>query len=55
VGEFIVPRDVAAWKGQEFFQKLIEQSRKTMQGAPAKGKPDDRPTNGPPSFVSRAA
>lgn len=53
-GEFIVPRDVAAWKGQEFFQKLIEQSRKNLSGAPAKGKPQNRPSNGPPSFVSQS-
>lgn len=35
-GEFIVPKDVASWKGEEFFQKLIEQSRKGKQGATAK-------------------
>jgi hypothetical protein len=34
--EFIVPQDVAKWKGEEFFQKLIEQSRKAKQTAPAK-------------------
>lgn len=27
-GEFVVPRDVAAWKGGEFFHKLIAQSRR---------------------------
>lgn len=26
--EFVIPKDVALWKGQEFFQKLIMQSRK---------------------------
>jgi hypothetical protein len=40
-GEFVVPRDVAMWKGQEFFQKLIDQSRKARMGASAK------PTAGP--------
>lgn len=35
-GEFVVPKDVASWKGEEFFQKLIEQSRKAKQTAPAK-------------------
>jgi hypothetical protein len=35
-GEFIVPRDVASWKGEEFFQKLINQSRQAKQGAAAK-------------------
>jgi hypothetical protein len=34
--EFIVPQDVAKWKGEEFFQKLIEQSRKAKHTAPAK-------------------
>lgn len=36
VGEFVVPEDVARWKGEEFFQKLIEGSRKAKQQAPAK-------------------
>ena len=52
--EFVVPRDVAMWKGQEFFQKLIQQSRKARVGAPA------HPTSGPapqgrPTFVSQQA
>lgn len=34
--EFIVPDDVAKWKGEEFFQKLITQSREAKQGATAK-------------------
>lgn len=34
--EFVIPKDVAQWKGQEFFQKLIMQSRKSRMGAPAK-------------------
>ncbi len=50
-GEFVVPRDVAAWKGQEYFQKLIEDSRRKRMGAPAKGKPK-APLNGPPRFAS---
>lgn len=28
--EFVMPRDVAKWKGQEFFHKLIAQSRANM-------------------------
>ena len=36
VGEFIVPNDVVKWKGEEFFQRLIEGSRKKKQEAPAK-------------------
>ena len=34
--EFIVPNDVAKWKGEEFFQKLIDQSREQKQNATAK-------------------
>lgn len=34
--EFVIPQDVALWKGQEFFQNLIMQSRKRrMTAAPA--------------------
>ena len=51
-GEFVVPKDVAAWKGQEFFQKLIEQSRKSRMGASAKGQPGPAP-RGPVRFASR--
>lgn len=51
-GEFVIPKDVAAWKGQEFFQKLIEQSRKARVTAPAHGKPG--PTQpGAPTFASQ--
>ena len=50
-GEFVVPRDVAAWKGQEFFQKLIDESRRKRLGAPAKGKPKPA-LSGPPAFTS---
>lgn len=35
-GEFVVPKDVVSWKGEEFFQKLIEGSRKAKPQAPAK-------------------
>jgi hypothetical protein len=34
-GEFVVPKDVVSWKGEEFFQKLIEGSRKAKPEAPA--------------------
>lgn len=34
--EFIVPADVAKWKGEEFFQKMIQQSRQQKDQAPAK-------------------
>jgi hypothetical protein len=29
-GEFVIPKDVAAWKGQEYFYKLMAQSRKNL-------------------------
>jgi hypothetical protein len=37
--EFVVPKDVALWKGQEFFQKLIATARKARLSAPAQGSP----------------
>lgn len=43
-GEFVLPRDVVAWKGQEFFQKMIQQARKARVGAPAK--PTSKPSGG---------
>jgi hypothetical protein len=30
--EFVIPKDVAKWKGKEFFYKLIQQARKQGQG-----------------------
>lgn len=51
-GEFVMPKDVTSWKGEEFFQKLIEQSRKAKQGAGAKPEVGMAP-NQPPAFVSR--
>jgi hypothetical protein len=32
-GEFVMPRDVAEWKGQEFFYKLMAQARKARATA----------------------
>ena len=52
VGEFIIPKDVAQWKGQEFFQNLIKKSREGRAGAQAKGKPAQR-RPGPITFRSR--
>ncbi len=46
VGEFVIPQDVALWKGQEFFQKLIEQSRQKRVTAPAGG-PSKQPPQQP--------
>jgi hypothetical protein len=45
-GEFVIPKDVAAWKGQEFFYKLMAQARKTRamaeseNGTPASDAPE---------------
>ncbi len=50
--EFVVPRDVALWKGQEFFQNLIKKSREARMGAPAKGRPGPD-TGGQPAFKSQ--
>lgn len=50
--EFVVPRDVSLWKGEEFFQKLIQQSRKARMSAPAAGQPGP-PVRGTPAFTSR--
>jgi hypothetical protein len=52
VGEFVVPKDVAAWKGEEHFQKLIEQSRKAKSEATAKPSVAMAPQRAP-TFVSR--
>lgn len=53
-GEFVIPKDVLSWKGEEFFQKLIEGSRKAKPNAPAQPQrgaiPVERPT-----FTSRTA
>jgi hypothetical protein len=37
VGEFVVPRDVAQWKGQEYFYKLMAQARKDRATAGSGG------------------
>jgi len=40
-GEFVAPKDVVAWKGEEFFQKLIKKSREDM-AHPSNARPDVR-------------
>lgn len=49
--EFVVPEDVVSWKGEEFFQKLIDGSRKAREGAPAKPSVREAPQM-PPTFSS---
>jgi len=51
-GEFVVPKDVASWKGEEYFQKLIDQSRKAKEGASAQPAVGYAPAQNP-TFVSR--
>lgn len=53
--EFVMPRDVAKWKGEEFFQKLIAQSRKARMQAAAQAAPTPGPPMQPheqPRFIS---
>jgi len=50
VGEFVIPEDVAKWKGEEFFQKLIEGSRKAKTEAPAKPQAVPATPNQPTTF-----
>lgn len=49
VGEFIIPKDIVGWKGEEFFQKLIQKSREAKQEAPAKPRMAAVPM-GPPTL-----
>lgn len=51
VGEYVVPRDVVEWKGQEHFQKLIDSSRKAASEATAKPKVGPA-VGGPTTFRS---
>lgn len=53
VGEFVIPKDVKEWKGEEFFHKLIDQSR-TAKQAPkqAQAKYVNAPAR-KPTMVSR--
>jgi len=51
-GEFVLPKDVVKWKGEEYFQKLIQQARKARVGAPGKAT-QGKPAQGPSRFQSR--
>lgn len=50
-GEFIVPKDVAGWYGEKFFQDLIVKGRKGKEAAPAK--PAMGPSPADPAFQPR--
>jgi hypothetical protein len=57
-GEFVVPKDVVAYKGQEFFQRLIRAARKqnasreNVRGQQHPGRPNPAATQRP-TFTSR--
>jgi hypothetical protein len=51
-GEFVIPKDVMSWKGEEFFQKLIDGSRKAKPQASAKPEYAIMPQQAP-TFASR--
>lgn len=51
-GEFVVPRDVAQWLGEEKLQKLIEKARQDKAGAGAKPEAKAAPASSP-TFHSR--
>lgn len=51
-GEFVMPKDVTQWIGEQGLQKMILKSRKEMQTAKAQPSPTQQPP-GPPTFVSR--
>ena len=53
-GEFVVPKDVMSWKGEEFFQKLIDSSRKAKPQASAQPEYAIMPPQAP-TFSSRPA
>jgi len=53
-GEFVLPKDVVSWKGEEWAQKVIKQAREAKASATAKPTYAVGP-NTPPSFVSRPA
>ena len=53
-GEFVVPRDVLQWKGEEFFQKTIEQARKSKPQAPAQAQVKPA-LSGPATYASPGA
>lgn len=50
-GEFVMPKDVTSWFGEEKLQKMIEKARKDASQAGAQ--PQQKPAlNAPPAFIS---
>ena len=52
-GEFVLPVDVVRWKGEEHFQKLIEQSRAARQNAQARPQIREAPVAPPAIDTTR--
>jgi hypothetical protein len=53
-GEFVVPKDVVDFKGEEYFQRLIEGTRKKKQSVKAKPEVTNASPQ-QPTFRSRSA
>lgn len=54
-GEFVIPRDVVSWLGEEKIQKMIMQARKA-RGSNSEAVPTSAPAvGGPPTFSSSSA
>ncbi len=51
-GEFVMPKDVVSWKGEEYFQKEIQKARQAKEGAKAKPAIGNAPQQAP-TFQSR--
>jgi hypothetical protein len=54
--EFVIPKDVATWKGHEYFAKQIDQARNAQQQFSQRGDIGGEPAQAPqqdPTFVSR--
>ena len=54
--EFVIPKDVATWKGHEYFAKQIDAARRGQQQFSQRGDVGGEPANVPPQqprFVSR--
>jgi hypothetical protein len=54
--EFVIPKDVATWKGHEFFAKQIDAARRGQQQFSQRGDVGGEPADVPPqqpAFISR--
>jgi hypothetical protein len=56
--EFVIPKDVAVWKGHQYFAGQIDKARQEQQKFAGRGDIGGEPTNAipqHPTFVSRPA